>query len=123
MNAILKLFLFLGNRTPKQVSSRVQKYFIKLSKAGLPIPGRGPKVKMDIKKNFTHKQRNNNFLLKRSTFFPHQNISFDTSDESKERSITEESVSIFEYFSLSTILLYDIQKLFLNDITSRRKIQ
>lgn len=34
----------LGNRTPKQVASRVQKYFIKLAKAGLPVPGRLPKV-------------------------------------------------------------------------------
>lgn len=30
----------LGNRTPTQVASRVQKYFIKLAKAGLPVPGR-----------------------------------------------------------------------------------
>jgi len=30
----------LGNRTPKQVMSRVQKYFLKLQRAGLPIPGR-----------------------------------------------------------------------------------
>ena len=27
-----------------QVQSRVQKYFIKLAKAGLPIPGRKPNV-------------------------------------------------------------------------------
>ena len=27
-----------------QVASRVQKYFIKLAKAGLPIPGRMPNV-------------------------------------------------------------------------------
>ena len=32
----------LGNRTPVQVQSRVQKYFLKLQKAGLPIPGRAP---------------------------------------------------------------------------------
>ncbi|KAJ2367198.1 hypothetical protein H4S02_010330, partial [Coemansia sp. RSA 2611] len=32
----------LGTRTMRQVSSRVQKYFIKLSKAGLPVPGRAP---------------------------------------------------------------------------------
>ncbi|XP_011155329.2 ZZ-type zinc finger-containing protein 3 [Solenopsis invicta] len=81
----------LGNRTPKQVSSRVQKYFIKLLRAGLPIPGRGPKLssKVDIKKSFTHKQRSNH-LFKRSTFFPHQDISFN-SDESKEQPVAEES--------------------------------
>lgn len=36
--------VLLGNRTPKQVCSRVQKYFIKLHKAGLPVPGRIPKL-------------------------------------------------------------------------------
>ncbi|KAJ1949747.1 ZZ-type zinc finger-containing protein 3 [Linderina macrospora] len=30
----------LGTRTMRQVASRVQKYFIKLAKAGLPVPGR-----------------------------------------------------------------------------------
>ncbi|KAL6442812.1 hypothetical protein ACFW04_002700 [Cataglyphis niger] len=75
----------LGNRTPKQVSSRVQKYFIKLLRAGLPIPGRGPKIKLDVKKGLTHKhQRNNHLLFKRSTFFPHQDISFNIADENKE---------------------------------------
>ncbi|XP_041482250.1 ZZ-type zinc finger-containing protein 3-like isoform X2 [Lytechinus variegatus] len=34
----------LGNRTRHQVASRVQKYFIKLGKAGLPIPGRMPNM-------------------------------------------------------------------------------
>lgn len=94
ISTILTLLLVLGNRTPKQVSSRVQKYFIKLLRAGLPIPGRGPKVKIDVKKSFTNKQRNNNFLLKRSTFFPHQDISFGISDENKEQPIAEEPVSV-----------------------------
>ncbi|XP_032669671.1 ZZ-type zinc finger-containing protein 3 [Odontomachus brunneus] len=85
-----KIAKALGNRTPKQVSSRVQKYFIKLLRAGLPIPGRGPKVKIDFRKSLTHKQRNNNFLMKRSTFFPHQDISFDTFDENKKQSVAEE---------------------------------
>lgn len=80
----------LGNRTPKQVSSRVQKYFLKLLRAGLPIPGRGPKIKLDVKKSFTHKhQRNNHFLFKRSTFFPHQDISFNITDENKEQLVAE----------------------------------
>ncbi|XP_011697921.1 PREDICTED: ZZ-type zinc finger-containing protein 3 [Wasmannia auropunctata] len=80
----------LGNRTPKQVSSRVQKYFIKLLRAGLPIPGRGPKLKLDVKKSLTHKQRSNHLLFKRSTFFPHQDIAF-SSDDSKEQPVAEES--------------------------------
>ncbi|XP_071946901.1 uncharacterized protein [Antedon mediterranea] len=40
----------LGNRTPQQVASRVQKYFIKLSKAGLPVPGRMPNLNMYMNK-------------------------------------------------------------------------
>jgi hypothetical protein len=36
----------MENRTPKQIASRVQKYFIKLAKAGLPIPGRMPSSAM-----------------------------------------------------------------------------
>jgi hypothetical protein len=35
----------LGTRTPLQVQSHCQKYFIKLAKAGLPIPGRMPNLK------------------------------------------------------------------------------
>ncbi|PIA18171.1 hypothetical protein COEREDRAFT_14181 [Coemansia reversa NRRL 1564] len=37
-----KISMALGTRTMRQVASRVQKYFIKLSKAGLPVPGRVP---------------------------------------------------------------------------------
>ncbi|KAI9317384.1 hypothetical protein BX666DRAFT_1936765 [Dichotomocladium elegans] len=35
-----KISKALGTRTTKQVASRVQKYFIKLAKLGLPVPGR-----------------------------------------------------------------------------------
>lgn len=35
-----KISAALGTRTPRQVASRVQKYFIKLAKNGLPVPGR-----------------------------------------------------------------------------------
>ncbi|ESO98939.1 hypothetical protein LOTGIDRAFT_187172 [Lottia gigantea] len=40
-----KIATALGNRTAQQVASRVQKYFIKLAKAGLPIPGRTPTLR------------------------------------------------------------------------------
>jgi hypothetical protein len=40
MERFRKIARALGNRTPLQVQSRVQKYFIKLQKAGLPVPGR-----------------------------------------------------------------------------------
>lgn len=40
----------LGTRTPLQVQSHCQKYFIKLAKAGLPIPGRMPNLKTYVTK-------------------------------------------------------------------------
>lgn len=43
MKRFKKIADALGNRTLQQVTSRVQKYFVKLYKAGLPIPGRIPK--------------------------------------------------------------------------------
>ncbi|XP_034232129.1 ZZ-type zinc finger-containing protein 3 [Thrips palmi] len=66
----------LGNRTRMQVSSRVQKYFLKLMKAGLPVPGRAPRASADTQKKGTHsRQRSNHFLTRPSTFFPqHQDL-------------------------------------------------
>ena len=40
-----KVAAALGNRTAIQVQSRTQKYFLKLQKAGLPIPGRQLKAR------------------------------------------------------------------------------
>jgi len=45
-----KIARALGNRSPKQVASRVQKYFIKLAKAGLPVPGKLPNLEFYTKK-------------------------------------------------------------------------
>lgn len=55
----------LGTRTPIQVMSRIQKYFAKLAKAGLPIPGRAPKRVGKDKKSF---------FYKKSTFFPQLHV-------------------------------------------------
>ena len=81
----------LGNRTAIQVQSRVQKYFLKLHKAGLPIPGRlGNKAKVKAKQssststklngvmnlggfsqvNTRTKYTNNLVSQRNSTFFP-----------------------------------------------------
>ncbi|KAG2196850.1 hypothetical protein INT47_011370 [Mucor saturninus] len=53
-----KISKALGTRTQRQVASRVQKYFIKLAKSGLPVPGRitippscMPKDKEGVSKN------------------------------------------------------------------------
>ncbi|XP_018415382.1 PREDICTED: ZZ-type zinc finger-containing protein 3 [Nanorana parkeri] len=59
----------LGNRTAKQVASRVQKYFIKLTKAGIPVPGRTPNLYMYSKKPPSKRQHVlNKHLFKPSTF-------------------------------------------------------
>nr|CAH7757667.1 unnamed protein product [Callosobruchus chinensis] len=74
MNRFKKIADALGTRTVAQVSSRVQKYFLKLYKAGLPIPGRIPKGGEKYKKTMKHYScnymRNDQQLLKPSTFFP-----------------------------------------------------
>ena len=86
-----KIAASLGNRTAIQVQSRVQKYFLKLHKAGLPIPGKlGNKAKAKCKNSGGYNklsfmsnngdmyQTNNqskfvtNLVSQRnSTFFPH----------------------------------------------------
>uniref|UniRef100_A0A8C5AMF0 ZZ-type zinc finger-containing protein 3 n=1 Tax=Gadus morhua TaxID=8049 RepID=A0A8C5AMF0_GADMO len=59
----------LGNRTTKQVASRVQKYFIKLTKAGIPVPGRTPNLCMYTKKVSNKRQHHlNKHLYRPSTF-------------------------------------------------------
>ncbi|XP_016963182.1 ZZ-type zinc finger-containing protein 3 [Drosophila biarmipes] len=63
-----KIAKALGNRTAQQVFSRVQKYFQKLHDAGMPVPGRIPKHRRaGLSKPKVH--------LRKSTFFPAQNIS------------------------------------------------
>ncbi|XP_014369404.2 ZZ-type zinc finger-containing protein 3 [Papilio machaon] len=61
-----KIAQALGTRTPIQVMSRIQKYFAKLAKAGLPIPGRIPKR--------IAKDRNHSIFYKKSTFFPQLHV-------------------------------------------------
>uniref|UniRef100_UPI00358DE62D ZZ-type zinc finger-containing protein 3 isoform X2 n=1 Tax=Myxine glutinosa TaxID=7769 RepID=UPI00358DE62D len=64
-----KIASALGNRTPKQVASRVQKYFIKLAKAGLPIPGRTPNPYLYSRKAPSKRQHPLNRLLFRPSTF------------------------------------------------------
>ena len=86
-----KIAASLGNRTAIQVQSRVQKYFLKLHKAGLPIPGKlGNKAKAKCKSSNSYNRINgapnyaemlqagnqNKFVSnlvsqRNSTFFPH----------------------------------------------------
>ncbi|KAL5012453.1 hypothetical protein ScPMuIL_011004 [Solemya velum] len=64
-----KIASALGNRTLQQVASRVQKYFIKLAKAGLPVPGRTPNVASYNSKKSGHRHhRFHSFYHQPSTF-------------------------------------------------------
>ncbi|XP_036215338.2 ZZ-type zinc finger-containing protein 3 [Bactrocera oleae] len=63
----VKIAKALGNRTPQQVCSRVQKYFQKLHDAGLPIPGRRPKNRRGGQSKAKH-------FFRPTTFFPAFNV-------------------------------------------------
>ncbi|KAF4520416.1 hypothetical protein B566_EDAN003987 [Ephemera danica] len=85
----------LGNRTTKQVQSRVQKYFKKLHSAGLPVPGRIPRMNVDMMRKGHKHQRHNYLLQKPSTFFPALDppvlMRDETEDDCSFNSNTEES--------------------------------
>lgn len=71
----------LGNRTVKQVASRVQKYFIKLTKAGLQVPGRVPHIPKTNKKvrKVQSTLKTHSYYL--STFFPQHASTVTLDDE------------------------------------------
>lgn len=75
MRRFAKIAKALGNRTAQQVFSRVQKYFQKLHDAGLPVPGRLPKYRRAG--GVTRPK----FNVRRSTFFPAQNIEINMPEE------------------------------------------
>ncbi|XP_076446943.1 ZZ-type zinc finger-containing protein 3-like [Babylonia areolata] len=63
-----KIAAAFGDRTPQQIASRVQKYFQKLERNKLPVPGRVPnRVGPRIKKA-THRHQRHNWLYRESTF-------------------------------------------------------
>ncbi|XP_055382664.1 ZZ-type zinc finger-containing protein 3 [Condylostylus longicornis] len=69
MRRFAKISRALGNRTTKQVASRVQKYFKKLHAAGLPVPGRIPKAR-----NLQKVSKYSKITFRPSTFFPSYNV-------------------------------------------------
>lgn len=72
MRRFAKIARALGNRTTKQVASRVQKFFKKLHSAGMPIPGRMPKSgRYDTYLRSCKMFRNQ---VRSSTFFPAQDV-------------------------------------------------
>ncbi|XP_053381078.1 ZZ-type zinc finger-containing protein 3-like isoform X2 [Mercenaria mercenaria] len=93
-----KIATALGNRTPIQVQSRVQKYFIKLANAGLPIPGRLPNMGLYKKKN--QKGQRYQKMYNPSTFFtsiiPPVYMSDDDNSQSYEGSVVS-NTETFDY--------------------------
>lgn len=82
-----KIAKALGNRTPIQVASRVQKYFIKLAKAGLPIPGRLPNIAIQRQKHAHRHQRFQKFYYQQSTFMASHEPPVYMSDDENSGSI------------------------------------
>ncbi|CAG4926115.1 unnamed protein product [Colias eurytheme] len=75
----------LGTRTPLQVMSRIQKYFAKLAKAGLPVPGRAPK--------YVGKDKHRSMLYKKSTFFPKLHVPVKMEDPNED-SESQDTMSV-----------------------------
>lgn len=70
-NRFKRIAKVMGNRSEKQVASRVQKYFKKLHQANLPIPGTlSSRLRNRNMKSQKHVLR----IDKPSTFFPERNI-------------------------------------------------
>lgn len=73
MRRFAKIARALGNRTKRQVASRLQKYFKKLHSAGMPVPGRIPKSN---RVNIARLARINKQALRPTTFFPANHVPF-----------------------------------------------
>lgn len=91
-----KIAQALGTRTPIQVMSRIQKYFAKLAKAGLPIPGRIPKG--------AGRDKNKSIFYKKSTFFPQLHVPV-TMEDPYDSGEAHESVSGMEMKSSNKAML------------------
>ncbi|XP_064616211.1 ZZ-type zinc finger-containing protein 3-like [Liolophura sinensis] len=87
-----KIATALGNRTLQQVASRVQKYFIKLAKAGLPIPGKVPHLSAYNRKASHRHHRFQKFYYQPSTFMSSHEPPVYMSDDDSSLSYGENSV-------------------------------
>lgn len=80
MRRFAKIARALGNRTVRQVASRLQKYFQKLHAAGLPVPGRIPRnarTQQSTRKNRPMKQH----VIRPTTFFPSNFVPVNITDD------------------------------------------
>ncbi|XP_050390674.2 ZZ-type zinc finger-containing protein 3, partial [Patella vulgata] len=101
-----KIATALGNRTTQQVASRVQKYFIKLAKAGLPVPGRTPTVGTQFKKA-GHRHHRYNTFSQHSTFLQSHEPPVYMSDDDDSMSYTGSFGGNETEFLQTRILDYD----------------
>lgn len=65
-----KIAMELKTRTEQQVASRLQKYFQKMAKAGIPVHG-----KVTKSSSFQRKNKHKHNMWKPTTFFPEYNVS------------------------------------------------
>lgn len=79
MRRFAKIAKALGNRTPRQVASRLQKYFQKLHAAGLPVPGRVPRNARSYIS--TRKHRMFKHMTRPTTFFPSNYVPVNITDD------------------------------------------
>lgn len=78
MRRFAKIAKALGNRTTRQVASRLQKYFQKLHAAGLPVPGRVPRHARTVGPRKNRVQRH---MIRPTTFFPSNFVPVNMPDE------------------------------------------
>lgn len=78
MRRFAKIARALGNRTKRQVASRLQKYFKKLYSAGMPVPGRVPK---SMRPRVTKSSRITKQALRPTTFFPANQVPFTITED------------------------------------------
>lgn len=88
-----KIAAALGNRTLKQVASRVQKYFIKLAKSGLPVPGRMPNLPRTGMRSKRSSQHYQALGFRNSTFFPSYRPKVLMDDDDDTSSIATDDMS------------------------------
>jgi hypothetical protein len=100
----------LGNRTPVQIQSRVQKYFQKLQKAGLPVPGRykkstnpggssGSGMGLSRIKRPSLRGKYSNSLIgsRNSTFFPDMKPNIRMTDEDEREADNDSSSGLWSW--------------------------
>lgn len=80
MRRFAKIAKALGNRTPRQVASRLQKYFQKLHAAGLPVPGRIPRTTRTYNSSRKYRMVKQN-VVRPTTFFPSNYVPVNITDD------------------------------------------